>query len=349
MICAIDFGCSHIRSVYRNPQTPDRLTMYSERSEYTLLRNTDQHRHALEAERVPYAECGETLVVFGNNAAKAQWLSRVPRTALLTEGLVPTDDAPARQMLNLLTESIMPKSPGKNSICVLTIPGLRDGSIQANKNEAFLCHLVQMRGYTPLVVNPAEAALLATCSDAAFTGLSIVVGAETTTVCVARLGNVLASETIAVGGNWIDTEMSRQFKVQMYDEIGNAYLDLESIRQWKVATSPHLMNAHGDRERQLSRLYSVVQERIVRSIRELTAQSAVRTAMNNQRLTIMAAGGAVKVHGFADMLTEQLIQHDIAHQILAVKTAPDAESAVLRGALIYGELESSGFQSEAAA
>ena len=349
MICAIDFGCSRIRSVYRNPQTPDRLTMYSERSEYTLLRNTDQHRHALEAERVPYAECGETLVVFGNNAAKAQWLSRVPRTALLTDGLVPSDDAPARQMLNLLTESIMPKDPGKNNICVLNIPGVRDGSSQANKNEAFLSHLVQMQGYTPLVVNAAEAALLATCSDAAFTGVSIVVGAETTTVCVARLGLVLASETIAVGGNWIDSEMARQFKVQMFDEIGTAYLDLESIRQWKLDASPHLINAHGDRERQLSRLYSVVQERIVRSIRELTAQSSVRAALNHQRLSVMAAGGAVKVNGFADLLTEQLIQHDMADQILAVRTAPDPETAVLRGALIYGELESSGFQSEAAA
>lgn len=349
MICAIDFGCSRIRSVYRNPQTPDRLTMYSERSEYTLLKNTEQHRTALESERVPYAECRETLVIFGNNAAKAQWLSRVPRTALLTDGLVPSDDAPARQMLNLLTESIMPKSPGQNNICVLTIPGVRDGSLQANRNEAFLCHLVQMRGYTPVVVNPAEAALLATCSDVAFTGVSIVMGAETTTVCVARLGVVLASETIAAGGNWIDSEMSRQFKVQMFDETGNAYLDLESIRQWKIDTSPHLMNAHGDRERQLSRLYSVVQERIVRSIRELTAQSSVRVALNNQRLSIMAAGGAVKVNGFADLLTEQLIQHDIADRILAVKTAPDSETAVLRGTLIYGELECSGFKSEVAA
>jgi len=323
--------------------------MYSERSEYTLLRNTDQHRLALEAERVPYAECGETLVVFGNNAVKAQWLSRVPRTALLTDGFVPSDDAPARQMLNLLTESIMPKSLSKNNICVLTIPGVRDGSSQANKNEAFLCHLVQMRGYTPLVINAAEAALLATCSDAAFTGVSIVVGAETTIVCVARLGIVLASETIAVGGNWIDSEISRQFKVQMFDETGNAYLDLESIRQWKIDTSPHLINAHGDRERQLSRLYAVVLERIVRSIRELTAQSSVRAALNNQRLSVMVVGGAVKVSGFADLLTEQLIQHDMAEQILAVKTAPDPETAVLRGALIYGELESSGFKSEAAA
>lgn len=347
MICAIDFGCSRIRSVYRNPQTPDRLTMYSERSEYTLLRNTHQYRHALEAERLPYAECGESLVIFGNNAAKAQWLSRVPRTALLTDGLVPSDDAPARQMLNLLIESIMPKGSSQNNICVLTIPGARDGSNQANRNEAFLCHLVKMRGYTPVVINPAEAALLANCSDAAFTGLSLVMGAETTTVCVARLGIVLASETLAVGGNWIDSEMSRQFKVQMFDETGNAYLDLESIRQWNLDNSPHLIHAHGDRERKLSRLYSVVQERVVRSIRELIDQPPVRAELNNQRLSIMAAGGAVKVNGFADLLTEQLIQHDIADKILAVKTAPDPETAVLRGALIYGELKSSGIKAAA--
>ena len=349
MICAIDFGCSRIRSVYRNRETPDRLTMYSERSEYTLLRNTSHHRHALEAESVPYAECNESLVVFGNNAAKAQWLSRLPRTALLTDGSIPSDDAPARQMLNLLTESIMPKSFSKDNICVVTIPGIRDGSNQARKNEAFLCRLVQMRGYTPVAVNPAEAALLATCSDAAFTGLSVVMGAETTTICVARLGRILASESISVGGNWIDSEMARQFNVQMFDETGAAYLDLESIRQWKLDTTPHINSTLGDRERLLSRLYTVVQERIVRSIRELLAQPSVSAALSKQRLTIMAAGGAVMVQGFASLLTEQLIQQNIADKILSVKTAPDSETAVLRGALIYGELESISLRSEAAA
>ncbi len=81
MICAIDFGSSRIRSVFRNPQTPERLTMFSERSEYALLANTEQHRVALERQAVPYAECDQALVVFGNHAARAQWISRVPRTA----------------------------------------------------------------------------------------------------------------------------------------------------------------------------------------------------------------------------------------------------------------------------
>ena len=53
MICAIDFGSSRIRSVFRNPQTPERLTMFSERSEYALLTNTEQHRLTLAAQAVP--------------------------------------------------------------------------------------------------------------------------------------------------------------------------------------------------------------------------------------------------------------------------------------------------------
>ena len=56
---------------------------------------------------------------------------------------------------------------------------------------------------------------LATCSDAAFTGPSIVMGAETTTVCVARLGIVLASEAIAIGG----CEGHRSWRVPVTDSI----------------------------------------------------------------------------------------------------------------------------------
>lgn len=349
MICAIDFGSCRIRSIFRDPQSRARLMMYSERSEYTLIANTDQHRQTLERDEVPYAECDQTLVVFGNSATKAQWLSRIPRTALLTDGIVPSDDAPARQMLNMLTESVLPKSSRESGICVLTIPGVRDGSIQANKNEAFLCRLVQMRGYTPVVVNSAEAALVATGSDNAFTGVSIVMGAETTSICVARLGMTLASETIAVGGNWIDSEIARQFRVQMFDDAGTPYLDLESVRRWKADSAPHLKNVLGDRERTLSRLYVVALERIVRCVAQLQAQTSVRKALNGQRLSIIAAGGAVIPDGFTTLLTEQLINQNIASQILSVKTASDPETAVLRGALIVGELESSAFSSEAAA
>jgi hypothetical protein len=203
------------------------LSLFSERSEYALITNTEQHRRSLLDQRIPFAECEGALVVVGNSAEKAQWLSRVPRTPLLVDGNVPADDPPARQMLSVLTEAILPPFPGERNLCVLTIPGLRDGSEQSVKNEEFLCRLVRMRGYQTLVVNPAEAALLASCSDASFTGISIVMGAETTTICISRYGMPLITETIAIGGNWMDTEIARQFHVQVWDEEGNSYLDIE--------------------------------------------------------------------------------------------------------------------------
>ena len=349
MICAIDFGSCRIRSVFRNPQTPERLTMFSESSEYTLLANTEQHRLTLEAQAVPYAQCDQALVVFGDHAARVQWLSRVPRTALLADGVVPSDDAPARQMLSLLTESMLPAGHGSLNLCVMTVPGLRDGSDQAKTNEVFLHRLVQMQGYQAFVVNSAEAALLATCSDSSFTGVSLVMGAETTTICIARLGMSIASETIAIGGNWIDRELAKHFRVQMFDEAGTAYLDIESIRQWKIESRVSLKNSLGDRERMLARLYTVVLDRVSRTVAQMLDSTPVRVALNKQRLSVMLAGGAVIVDGFANSLTEQFIQHDIAERILSVRIAPDPETAVARGALIMGELESLALKTEVAA
>jgi hypothetical protein len=239
----------------------------------------------LKPRRVPYAECGETLVSFRQQRRKSS-MAQSRASHRVVDGRTG-----AIRRRSCAADAEYPdrihhaEKRRQNNICVLTFLAYETVPARRTRTKRFCLTSSRCRGYTPVVVNPAEAALLATCSNAGFTGMSIVVGAETTTVCVARLGIVLASETIAVGGNWIDSEMCRQFKVQMFDETGNAYLDLESIRQWKIDSSPHLINTHGDRERQLSRLYAVVQERIVGSIRELTAQSSVRTALNKQRLT----------------------------------------------------------------
>jgi len=339
MICAIDFGSCWIRSIFRNPESPQRLSMYSEKSEYALIQNTGQHRRLLEDQQIPFAECEGALVVSGNSARKAQWLSRVPLTPLLTEGIVPVDDPPARQILSVLTEAMLPKPSGAVNLCVLTIPGLRDGSVTAMKNEEFLCRLVRMHGYRSVVVHPAEAALLATCSETSFTGISIVLGAETTSICVARYGRPLATETITVGSNWIDAELASQFQVQVWDENGDAYLDPETVRQWKHETLFDLQNALGERERVMSRMYVVLLDRVVRTLSQMLSTAPVRNALRRQRLAVMLTGGSANLEGLVGLLTEQFIEQGIAERILSVRCDSDPATAVIRGALIFGELE----------
>ena len=174
-------------------------------------------------------------------------------------------------------------------------------------------------------------------------------GAETTTICIARYGIVVATETLAIGGNWIDSELARQFRVQMFDEAGTAFLDLEKVREWKIDSKVSLTNPLGDRERMLGQLYRVVLDQVSTALGRMLAAPRVRAVLNRQRLAVMLAGGSVMVDGFVDVLTEQLIQHSLADRILSLREATDPETAVVRGALIFGELESRAQANEGAA
>jgi hypothetical protein len=349
MICAIDFGSCWIRSVFRNPRATERLSLFSEKAEYALIAGTEQHRRILQDQMIPYAECDGTLAIIGSNAEKVAWLRRLPCASLLPEGLVPTDDPPARQMLSLLTEAILPPLNNTRNLCAISVPGVRDQTNRSRRNEEFLCRLVRMQGYHPFVIQPAEAALLVTGNDLGFSGISIVLGAETTSFCLARHGVALATETLAVGTNWIDSELARQFQIQIFDEEGNAYLDIESVRQWKLKAGPNLMHSTGERERLLSRLYAVVLDRLTRTVMAMLSNPNVRNTIQRQRLSIILSGGGSLVDGLVPMLTDRFIEHQISDRVLAIRLARDPLNAVVRGALILGELEANTQFAEEAA
>ena len=335
MITAIDFGCHAIRSAYRSPNTPDRITMFCERAEYAVLPDTDQFRDALENSQTPFAECENSLVIFGNRAADVGWLSRRPRAAIFCDGCVPSDDAPARQMRNVLVNCLLPKLRDSRRTCVFTVPG----SEHRIRNEQFLSRLILMQGFAPMSIRPTQAALLAAGSESAFSGITVVMGSETTHVSIARHGVELVSSVISAGAEWVDMEMARQFKLQVWDETGVCYLDPEAVRQWKMDADVHLRNAVSEREKMLSRLYGVLLDRVARSIHKLLNDTRVKNDFGDQRLPVLCAGGGSQIAGFASALTERLVDHDIASRIQTVRTADDPSTAILRGLLIHGELE----------
>jgi molecular chaperone DnaK (HSP70) len=66
-------------------------------------------------------------------------------------------------------------------------------------------------------------------------------------------------------------------------------------------------------------------------------------------LSVVLSGGATRIEGFASLLTEQFVEHEIAERILSVRCSQDPATAVVRGALIYGELEARASATEEAA
>lgn len=334
MITAIDFGCNTIRSAHRNTASAT-IKLIQERSEYAVLPDRDSYREALSERQIAFGECDDSLVVFGNRAAQVRWLSRIPCAPLFTDGGVPTTDAPARQMLHVLTQAMLPDPNDGTNYCCFTVPG---GSAKKNCHE-FLSRLIRMQGFEPVAVSSVESAVLASGGETNFTGATIVVGAESVEIGISRFGVELAQATLAVGGNWIDTEIARQFKFQVWDEAGECYLDLHAVREWKHNDRIHLRNGVGEREKTLARLYGAVLNQTARAVRQLLQSPAVKSALGNQRLAVVCAGGATKIAGFSGAMTERFVDHDIASEILSVKTVADPENAVVRGLLIHGELE----------
>ena len=107
MITAIDFGCYGIRSARRESGQLAQISLIDERSEYVVIPPQDDCIRTLEEHKVPVAECEDSLVVFGNHSGTNRWLSRKPAAPLFAEATVPIDDPPARQILNIITESML--------------------------------------------------------------------------------------------------------------------------------------------------------------------------------------------------------------------------------------------------
>jgi hypothetical protein len=339
MICAIEFGSCWIRALYRNSATPQRLMLFSEPAEYVLLANNESHRSLLQTRQIPFAVCDDALLVTGHAMDRAEWLSRLPRTPLFPEGNVPDSDPPARQLLNVIVESILPPGDGSNDLCVLTVPGRRDHSDTAIRNEEFLNRLLQMRGYRTCIINAAEATLLAGGNRSAFTGFSVVIGAETTSICFGRQGVSLAAETLKIGANWIDTELARHFHIHRWDDEGQSYLDLHSVRQWKQGDHSQHKNLVDNGSRMLLRLYAVVLEQVARTMSRMLSQLHSSVASSANRIPVLLAGGGTLVGDFPGLLTQRLDDHGLSDRILSVQQIDDPCTAVVRGGLILAELE----------
>lgn len=335
MMTAIDFGCYAIRSAFRSPPEFRQLMLMTERSEYAVLPLRDVCREALMQRGIPHAECEDSIVVFGNRAEQVRWLSRKPSAPLFTDGHIPTNDAPARQILSILTQAMLPDVSEGSGLCCFTTPG---GPEQSG-NRDFLSHILRMQGLEPIPCSSTEAANLACGSDSCFTNIIVCMGTEVSRVSVCRYGAEVCAETIDVGSNWIDAELARQHRMQTWDDTGECYLDLNAVRDWKHDPQLHLLESPGERERTLSRLYRVVLDRIAQAVRRLINSAKVTAAVKEQRLAVLCAGGPTQILGFAEALTERFVEQETASRLLSVRVVDDPCTAVVRGLLIYGELE----------
>jgi hypothetical protein len=340
MITAIDFGSSTIRVAFRSPGQGERLSLVVERSGYTLVPDTSNHRMTLDHLGVCYASCDGALLVAGNQAATLQWLSRIPIAPLLADTTDGSEDPPARQMLSILVEAMLPRGRDAGDVCAVVMPQQGKCVESIERQRKLLSRLVRTQGYQFYPVNAAEAALLSAAGKNSFTGCSIVMGAEYTEMCVARYGVPLTFRSLQCGGNWIDRETARQFRMHTWDGDGTCYLDTETVSVWKKGAEIDLRNPVGDREMALSRLHGALIDQVLLLVGQMVEDAEVRRELAGQKLPLILSGGAAKANGLIELVQDRLASSSLMDRVLCVQVAEEPENCVVRGAMISADIAS---------
>lgn len=336
MTVSVDFGSREIRSLVRTGISGSRLLLTTVRSEYVMVPNESSARRMLREEGLPHAVCGGGLAVFGSGVERVGWLSRRPAVPLFVDGRIPTRDGLARQILGVLTESVLPEPTVRGETCVLTVPGAGLPQELRESNEDFLGHLVELRGYCPVVLGAAESVQLAGGQETGFSGVSVSAGAESLSFCVSRQGCVLSSAGIPLGGRWLDSELAREFEDWVWDESGERHPNAAGQERWRLGLVGREASGRSD-----ERLVAL-QRLLLRMTRRLAAgivESVRLSGVEWERVPVLLAGGLGLMRGLSEGLSADLKALSADGREYEVRTAADAETAVVRGSLIYGELE----------
>ena len=304
------------------------------RSVYSVLPDNSTQRKLLEQAQIPFGHCEDHLLLMGNAALEYSRLFQSPYVSLLPDGVLPHDDPPARQILALMVDALLPAPAGGSNTCCLTLPS------EANSREQdFFTRLVRLKGYEPIVISAAKALTLAEMVADHFNGIALSFGAGHCEVSAAHCSRELARLIVPQGGDWIDRELAKQEKIVAYDSQGQAFLDVVSVRQRKetLATDERPLAADAFEKN----LYTLT-GRLVRSVFDQLEQRwhhEPALAELPAEVDVVYGGGMARLPGFDILLQRICQQTDLPFAVRSIQPADLSDYTVARGCLIHGQLE----------
>lgn len=340
MTVALDIGASALRSLRIQDK---RLQGRTCETIYSVVEDTPPRRQMLDQLHLEYAVCDGSLAIPGDSARDLAQLFHVPVMPLMPEGKLPEGDPPARQLLAALIEAVLPVPTVANELCGLTLSGesASETADDASTRE-FLIRLVQLRGYTPRLVHPGMAVVLAELVADGFTGIGLSFGAAACHACLANRGQVIATCVIPRGGNWIDEQIAIASGLYQWDNEGNRYLDVNTASRWKEASETSLSDVEsGSRIETLTRAYAQLLDDVASAMGK-ALKSSLLTPEAWPAMTVVACGGPTRVPGFSEMLDQTIRRKEWPVRMKRLRIADDADFTIPRGSLIQVEVDAEG-------
>lgn len=329
---ALDLGSTEFRSIRHDGQ---RLVARKIPTIYSVLEDNASNRRLLEQSHLTYAQADGAIIVLGSSAKTLSALIRCPVIPVVMEGHLPWNDPVGRQVCATFIEALVPHCSGTGTVCALTLP---DSSQRRKNDETKLIEQVlRLRGYQIVTMNSASSLALAELADQSFTGVSLVVGAESVSVSVTYLGKPVFEQTFCQGFRSIEQRFAISRHRFLWDQSGNRYFDLQSIRNWIQESQISLTNPATGDELWLAKQYA----KLLSDVWASMLPDLMRVATNpvfKHRLTMTVAGGATSMIGFDALLMSVIKKSCLPFKIQEIRHAANDPFSVSRGLLIHATM-----------
>jgi len=237
MSIALDLGNSQFRSLRRQG---DRLAARACRAVYAVVQDNPARRTALTDRRVPFAEFGNHLVLFGDDAER--WAQTWGMTAIpvCLNGKLQIDDRIVRQVVAALIEALLPIPDNLHEFCCLTLPG--ELSLRDRPLTEFVTTVLQNIGYLPQFAGQGLAIALAELSHCGLTGLGMNLGVAQCDLSIVRHGRELARCRVPFGFgesaacNSADRPVTTPHRLR--EILAAAAFELNRRPEWRALPAP---------------------------------------------------------------------------------------------------------------
>jgi hypothetical protein len=329
MTASVDFGSHRIRVLTLQD---DKIVAKQFRSVYSVLPDSQEQRAILGRLGLPYAACENHLAVIGDHADELRCVNSLPAVPIFSDGQITADDPPARQILNVLVESMLPLATHKNQTCAVVTPGsFKPGT----GSPEFLEKIIGLRGYTPLQVNAGQAIVLAEGAANRFSAIGVSFGSQCCDIALVARGNLIDREVVSKGGDWMDLELARQSRQYVYDREGQCYLDTGSVSNWKEASFRSLDRRDSVLEHTLGNLYSEMLKDVVSAIERIVERNLIQSG----NLPVLCNGGVATIDGFSEAMRHAFRGTKLSSkQVGEIRIVSDP-LAIARGGLINVTLQ----------
>ncbi len=278
---------------------------------------------------VPYVAHRDKLYVLGDASFDLANMFGHEVRRPMQDGFLSPVEQDAIPMIRFIVERLLgqPRAEGEPVYFCIPAPSI-DKDNDTVYHEGIVSSIIKKLGYVPHPMNEAHAIVYSELAEHDFTGIGVSCGGGMFNVCVAYKTIPAVTFSVARGGDWIDSSVSKV--------MGIPRTRATAIKEGDV----NLMEPRTREEEAVVLYYRNLIQYVLTNLKQrfLLARDVPQFT---DPVEVVVAGGTSLVGGFVEVFAEEIQKIEFPLQIAGVRRGEDAIASVVRGCLIAAALSES--------